>query len=144
MQVLGLTLTGLRTVFQYFFASFLSRDEAYRLIVNGWSNHSAYARIYLGSHVSQTPQGSPGLVRLCVAVEEFCLMEVHICANLAHSAHTLTFLLRKSPRPTSQAFSEATTVAEAAIPPRSLLGDGGFGSRYVGPSLREKRCTHER
>ncbi|EFJ15173.1 hypothetical protein SELMODRAFT_422979 [Selaginella moellendorffii] len=29
---------------KYFFASFLSRDEAYRLIVRGWSRHSGHAR----------------------------------------------------------------------------------------------------
>ncbi|CAM6091243.1 unnamed protein product [Calypogeia fissa] len=42
---------------KHFFASFLSRDEAYRLIINGWSQHSGYARIFLGSHYS--PMSSP-------------------------------------------------------------------------------------
>ncbi|BBN19713.1 hypothetical protein MPTK1_8g12980 [Marchantia polymorpha subsp. ruderalis] len=42
---------------KHFFASFLSRDEAFRLIVNGWSQHSGYARKFLGANFS--PVSSP-------------------------------------------------------------------------------------
>lgn len=33
---------------RHFFASFLSRDEAYRLIILNWSMHSGYAKLFLG------------------------------------------------------------------------------------------------
>ena len=33
---------------RHFFASFLSRDEAYRLIILNWSQHSGYAKLFLG------------------------------------------------------------------------------------------------
>lgn len=54
---------------QHFFASFLSRDEAYRLIINGWSQHSGYARIFLGSHyspMSVRDHDSPRFFVFCV------------------------------------------------------------------------------
>ncbi|CAM6022337.1 unnamed protein product [Sphagnum balticum] len=37
---------------KHFFASFLSRDEAFRLIIDGWIQHSSYAKIYLNSQGS--------------------------------------------------------------------------------------------
>ncbi|CAK9230391.1 unnamed protein product [Sphagnum jensenii] len=37
---------------KHFFASFLSRDEAFRLIVDGWIQHSSYAKLYLNSQGS--------------------------------------------------------------------------------------------
>ncbi|KAL3699206.1 hypothetical protein R1sor_017228 [Riccia sorocarpa] len=42
---------------KHFFASFLSRDEAFRLIVHGWSQHSGYAKKFLGPSFS--PSSSP-------------------------------------------------------------------------------------
>ncbi|GBG60215.1 hypothetical protein CBR_g3459 [Chara braunii] len=44
---------------RHFFASFLSRDEAYRLIINGWGMHSGYAKLFLGGdHPSSNPAQS--------------------------------------------------------------------------------------
>ncbi|KAJ7552356.1 hypothetical protein O6H91_06G052100 [Diphasiastrum complanatum] len=37
---------------KHFFASFLSRDEAYRLLIEGWSHHSGYAKLFLESEIS--------------------------------------------------------------------------------------------
>ena len=37
---------------QHFFASFLSRDEAFRLIIDGWVQHSSYAKLFLNSQGS--------------------------------------------------------------------------------------------
>lgn len=37
---------------QHFFASFLSRDEAYRLIMDGWVQHSSYAKCFLSGQES--------------------------------------------------------------------------------------------
>eukprot|EP00899_Mesostigma_viride_P000533 jgi/Mesvir1/10480/Mv21719-RA.2 len=42
-----------------FFASFLSRDEAYRLIVCSWKNCSGYARLYLGSNIDNDGSTTP-------------------------------------------------------------------------------------
>ncbi|KAL2609524.1 hypothetical protein R1flu_028097 [Riccia fluitans] len=42
---------------KHFFASFLSRDEAFRLIVHGWVQHSGYAKKFLGPSFS--PSSSP-------------------------------------------------------------------------------------
>lgn len=39
------------SVLQHFFASFLSRDEAYGLIIDGWSQHSNGAEIPLDRQV---------------------------------------------------------------------------------------------
>ncbi|KAG0611474.1 hypothetical protein M758_7G143600 [Ceratodon purpureus] len=37
---------------KHFFASFLSRDEAFRLIIDGWVQHSSYAKLFLNSQGS--------------------------------------------------------------------------------------------
>lgn len=37
---------------KHFFASFLSRDEAFRLIIDGWVQHSSYAKLFLDSQGS--------------------------------------------------------------------------------------------
>lgn len=39
-------------ILQHFFASFLSRDEAFRLIIDGWVQHSSYAKLFLHSQGS--------------------------------------------------------------------------------------------
>jgi len=39
--------------FQHFFGSFLSRDEAYRIIVDGWEQHVSDARLLLERQVSR-------------------------------------------------------------------------------------------
>lgn len=38
---------------QHFFGSFLTRDEAYRIIVDGWEQHVSDARILLERQVSR-------------------------------------------------------------------------------------------
>lgn len=40
------------SLLQHFFASFLSRDEAFRLIIDGWVQHSSYAKLFLHSQGS--------------------------------------------------------------------------------------------
>ncbi|KAG9452168.1 hypothetical protein H6P81_005072 [Aristolochia fimbriata] len=42
-----------------FFASFLSRDEAYRLIIDGWSQHSPCAKGFLDHQESKSDSTSP-------------------------------------------------------------------------------------
>ncbi|MQL80529.1 hypothetical protein Taro_012964 [Colocasia esculenta] len=44
---------------KHFFGSFLSRDEAYRLIVDGWSQHSSDAKKFLDPQDSKTDNSSP-------------------------------------------------------------------------------------
>lgn len=39
--------------FQHFFGSFLSRDEAFRIIVDGWEQHVSDARLLLERQVSK-------------------------------------------------------------------------------------------
>lgn len=39
--------------FQHFFGSFLTRDEAYRVIVDGWEQHVSDARLLLERQVSR-------------------------------------------------------------------------------------------
>jgi len=39
--------------FQHFFGSFLSRDEAYRIIVDGWEQHVSDATLLLECQVSR-------------------------------------------------------------------------------------------
>ena len=39
--------------FQYYFTSFLSREEAFKQIVTQWSKHSPQARFWLGTHVPE-------------------------------------------------------------------------------------------
>jgi hypothetical protein len=56
---------------QHFFASFLSRDEAFRLIVDGWIQHSSYAKLYLNS------QGS--LASLAVVGDTLMLSKAQGC-----------------------------------------------------------------
>jgi hypothetical protein len=38
---------------QHFFGSFMSRDEAYRIIVDGWEQHVSDARVLLERQVSR-------------------------------------------------------------------------------------------
>ncbi|CAK9229334.1 unnamed protein product [Sphagnum troendelagicum] len=52
---------------KHFFASFLSRDEAFRLIVDGWIQHSSYAKLYLNS------QGSLASFAVVLQMLDYCL-----------------------------------------------------------------------
>ncbi|XP_057873343.1 protein VASCULAR ASSOCIATED DEATH 1, chloroplastic isoform X2 [Cryptomeria japonica] len=54
---------------KHFFGSFLSRDEAYRLIVDGWMQHSEHAKSFLNSQDTPIiPNGPDGT--LCAQLEE--------------------------------------------------------------------------
>lgn len=59
--------------FQHFFGSFLSRDEAFRIIVDGWEQHVSDARLLLERQVSRLvsswPHGNFNLLMWSSTVE---------------------------------------------------------------------------
>lgn len=72
---------------QHFFASFLSRDEAYRLIMDGWVQHSSYAKCFLS--------GQESLASFAVVNTHWCFLYLMYiwecwCTFLCIDAHDLS------------------------------------------------------